>query len=512
VDDVAAAAARAGLQFVILSDHGDATRAPDPPDYRSGVLVIDAVEIGTWNGHMVALGLPRAPYPLAGEARDVIEDVARLGGFSIAAHPANGRAESRWTEWTAPFNGLEWLNGDSEWRDEPPLRIARMLLAYPFRRVETIGLMLDRDERIMSRWDELAKRRRVVAVAASDAHARVDSPTAPDPSDRRSLLRIPGYETMFRAFSIALPQATLTRDAVRDAQAVVEEIRAGRVYSSVDALAPRPAFAFNAASGANRANAGEPLAIDGTVRLQADVQAPPDAQISLIRDGATVLTVGGTRLQYEAPPQAAVYRVEVTLPGTPGEPPVPWIVSNPIYTGRPAIDRVAPSFRQPATVKSDVYTDGPAGEWTVEHSATAQGAVDAVKAVGGTQLLFRFALSGTPSSSPFAALVKPVAASIAAYDRVTFAAHADRPMRVSVQLRVPGQGSDGDRWQRSVYVDTITREITVYFDDMNPTRRASSVRHPPLADVRSLLFVADTVNTRVGSGGQLFLDNVRYER
>ena len=30
-DDIAAAAARAGLQFVILTDHGNGTRPPQPP-------------------------------------------------------------------------------------------------------------------------------------------------------------------------------------------------------------------------------------------------------------------------------------------------------------------------------------------------------------------------------------------------------------------------------------------------------------------------------------------------
>ena len=34
IDAIAAAAARAGLQFIIVTDHGDATRAPDPPAYR----------------------------------------------------------------------------------------------------------------------------------------------------------------------------------------------------------------------------------------------------------------------------------------------------------------------------------------------------------------------------------------------------------------------------------------------------------------------------------------------
>ena len=69
VDDVAAAARRAGLQFVIFTDHGDGTRGSDTPVYRYGVLCIDAVEISTNGGHVVALGLPQSEFPLAGEAR-----------------------------------------------------------------------------------------------------------------------------------------------------------------------------------------------------------------------------------------------------------------------------------------------------------------------------------------------------------------------------------------------------------------------------------------------------------
>src|SRR3954453_18774697 len=72
---VAAAAARAGLKFVILTDHGDGTRPPDPPAYVDGVLVLDAVEISTDEGHYVALDMPRAAYRLGGDAETVIEDV-----------------------------------------------------------------------------------------------------------------------------------------------------------------------------------------------------------------------------------------------------------------------------------------------------------------------------------------------------------------------------------------------------------------------------------------------------
>src|SRR5579872_4314772 len=114
--DVAAAAARAGLKFVVFTDHGDATRPPDPPAYRSGVLCMDGVEISTVGGHYVALDMGAAPYPLGGEARDVVADVKRLGGFGIAAHPDSPKPELQWRDWAAPFDGVELLNPDTSWR------------------------------------------------------------------------------------------------------------------------------------------------------------------------------------------------------------------------------------------------------------------------------------------------------------------------------------------------------------------------------------------------------------
>src|SRR5437870_7818393 len=115
-DEIAAAAARTGVKFVVFTDHGDATRTPDAPVYRSGVLCLDAVEISTTGGHYLAVDMPPAPYPLGGEARDVVEDVRRLGGFGISAHPDSAKPDLRWREWTAAFDGIELLNLDTGWR------------------------------------------------------------------------------------------------------------------------------------------------------------------------------------------------------------------------------------------------------------------------------------------------------------------------------------------------------------------------------------------------------------
>src|SRR5206468_12183125 len=142
----------------VFTDHGDAMRKPDPPAYRSGVLCLDAVEISTKGGHYLALGMPAAPYPLAGDPRDVVEDVRRLGGIGIAAHPDSPKTELAWSDWSAPIDGVEVINPDSDWRrwvQEATAagegdryrwrargRLAAALLAYPFRSPETIGSLM----------------------------------------------------------------------------------------------------------------------------------------------------------------------------------------------------------------------------------------------------------------------------------------------------------------------------------------------------------------------------------
>src|ERR1700736_4425616 len=171
---IAAAAARAGLKFVVFTDHGDATRAPDPPEYRSGVLCLDGVEISTAGGHYLALDLPAAPYPLAGEARDVVEDVRRLGGFGIVAHPNSPKPALSWSDWAAPFDGIEWLNPDTSWRVKvrqpgwrARLNVVAAVAGYPIRSPETIARLLGNTALGVDRWESFAHARRVVFLAGA---------------------------------------------------------------------------------------------------------------------------------------------------------------------------------------------------------------------------------------------------------------------------------------------------------------------------------------------------------
>ncbi len=163
---IAAAAAAANLDFVILTDHGDGTRTPARPRIVDGVLLIDAVEISTDDGHYVALDLPPAPYPLAGEGRAVAEDVRRLGGMGLLAHPDSPRSSLAWHDPSVAADGFEWINGDSTWRTASTTQLLTRLLAYPLNRAGTlVGLA-----RVSSR--PFCRTRPTVARTAAGAGSR----------------------------------------------------------------------------------------------------------------------------------------------------------------------------------------------------------------------------------------------------------------------------------------------------------------------------------------------------
>src|SRR6185295_16856890 len=105
-------------------------------------------------------------------------------------------------------DGIEWLNVDSEWRDESLSHLAATLARYLFRSPETIASLFQRPARTLQRWDMAARLRAVTGLAALDAHARGLGWTDADESKgKHTLLARPTYQEMFRTLTqgVALP-------------------------------------------------------------------------------------------------------------------------------------------------------------------------------------------------------------------------------------------------------------------------------------------------------------------
>ena len=497
VAEIAAAARRAGLDFVVLTDHGDGTRQPAPPAYRSGVLCLDGVEISTDGGHYLALGLPRSAYPLGGDAAGVVEDVARLGGLGIVAHPASPKPDLRWRDWSLPVDGVEWLNADSEWRDEGLADLAAAALGYGFRGPQSLARILDRPAAALAQWDARTAGRRVVGLAGTDAHARVPIGIGVGHDGRGFDLPFPGYETLFRTFSVRVElRRAWSGDPRADAAALLDAVRAGRVYTVIDALGELAHFRYRARSGEAIIEMGERVGGTEPVALEISTGGPPGREIVLIGQGRTVARSREAAFRFVVPPGVApaAYRVEVALDGAPGTPPVPWVVSNAIYVGGergPAVEA------RPGPVAVDALTAP--GRWRAERSNDSDASVEQV----GDEVRLRYRLGAGPGR--FAAAAYDLdAGSIPPGGSLVFEAVASRSLRASVQLRSAGGDGRDLRWSRSFHAGVAPAPVRVDLDDLVPVGPAPQ-RRSTTTGVGGLLVVVDAVNTAPGTSGVLTL-------
>ena len=371
-----------------------------------------------------------------------------------------------------------------------------------FRPTETIAGHL-RESRAIASWQAIATRRPVVAIAGVDAHAKLllsradDSPYA---------LPFFGYDVAFRLLSVRVSvEHPLTGNAAADADALLAGIRAGHLYTAVDGLATPPSFDVVAANSRNTVREGDTLEAGGSVSIHVRSNAPA-SYTTIVHRGTSVLASARDAADWtvHAGGEPAVYWIEIAAPHQPA--PITWLRSNPVYVRGPAAkpETAAPRAAQTvATLFDGTSADG----WDIEHDPASLAAVEVAEAPSGTELRLRYGLAGGTPSSQVVALTHKTPNGIAAADRLTFTVRAEKPMRVSVQLR----SKNFYRWQRSIYVDSTAQERSLRFDDVTPVG-VTPPPAPPLADIISVMFVIDVTNSKPGTSGRLWLAHVRFER
>jgi hypothetical protein len=509
---IAAAASAAGLDFVILTDHGDATRAPAPPRLVAGVLLIDGVEISTDDGHYVALDLPQAPYPLAGEGRAVAEDVNRLGGIGILAHPDSTRPALAWQDPSVSADGFEWINADSEWRSASRMQLLSTLLAFPFNPAGALA-KLGRYPAVLFADRDQPSRPPQLALAAVDAHARIGWQRDDDaiPSGR-TLARFPSYRDGFGTFGVVVPwlNDAPSGDARRDARTVLHAIRDRTAWTAVFSMASPVWLSLDLIEPDATALAAPDAR--GTATLVVRSNKPDDATIRVLRNGRMYREVPEASWSLPLPPgaAAAVYRAELWLPARRGWPPLPLAVSaarghnlpdwrsTGAGNGVPRTeDRVSDAGngasgpgRQAGTV-SDAAID--IKGWHVEHDARSTATLRPASADARAGATLH--LADGPRVSQFAALVADLVTPPAWATALELELSASAPMRLSLQWRQPLPG-EGLRWRDSTYVDRSRRTAVLPVEAFRPISPASGP--VPLDRVHALLFVMDTVNAKPG--------------
>jgi hypothetical protein len=293
VDEIAETASRAGLDFIILTDHGSPNRRSlAAQGWKHGLLVLAGTEISSSRGHLVALAfdLPRRRFSQNAELAAL--EVQALGGFTVIAHPYS---KTRWSwGWTGAYGGIEVMDSDSvikrNWRRA--LTRLPLMLVKP----EVVLLkMISRPEDTLRQWD------RMLASGTPRGYYSVDAHWL--------------YGPAFKIFRIyALLDSSLAEDFAAARAQVLEALRGGRFFNAVDAAADPSGFRFW---------------LDGkTLRVKTPYSFAHETRI--IYHGRVAATSPADDLAYPAS-EPGPYRVEVYLrERSPLRATVPWIISNPV--------------------------------------------------------------------------------------------------------------------------------------------------------------------------------------
>jgi hypothetical protein len=328
VDELATAAAVAGADVLLLTDHDSLQARRDGWQGRHhGVFVLVGTEVSPKQGHYLAFGVDEE-IPHAGQsAVQIAEAVRDAGGIGFAAHPFSSGghmlvpslarrivlphgwpalADPRGCDgielWSVTTDAAEAWRTPGEavrWLCDPETAIAAGPPAHHLRR-----------------WDALTARRRLPAIGGLDGHApgirvrgRVRSPL---PHDRTfNLLR-----------THLLCERPLSGEPRGDERTLLAALAAGAAWLTCPCVAP--------ATGA-RLWAERP---DGTVvamgadapagRAVLRIRLPREADIQVIRDGSPMQEARDAALDLDIH-EAGCYRVEARIDGR------VWLLSNPVH-------------------------------------------------------------------------------------------------------------------------------------------------------------------------------------
>ena len=331
VAEVMAAAEKADLSFIAITDHNvamtDSDLAEDPPD----LPIISGIEVGTTSGHFIALGVPANwKQPKTKDDRELLEAARTVGAFRVLAHPFH--PYTPWTDWqTTDYDGIEIWNEDAAWRQNNLFELMDALLLYGENdRLAQVRLASTPKENF-EKWDQLLQQRPIAGICAADTHARIRLGLGNE-------WRFPAYEPSLRVSRehVLIPPSPNGQPAT--SSDIVSALRSGHSYCGLDSLYPADGFTFRVSDGNDSGGPGDTLRWTGGERLQ--ITTPSGADIPLIkvfRDGREI-DEQETRTIDEPVTGPGNYRTEVFLrqPGFSGwRRWTLWVFTNPVYVTAP---------------------------------------------------------------------------------------------------------------------------------------------------------------------------------
>jgi hypothetical protein len=330
--DLAMAAAQAGLDAIIVTDHNVWVPGKEGwyahPETGKEVLLLMGEEVHDEErspqvNHYLCLGVDGEVCQYASRPQELIDAVRQHGGIGFIAHPIERAAplfdepEIPWVDWDVTgFIGIELWNYMSEFKSLLSTKPAAVFAAF-FPSLLITGPYPE----TLTLWNNLLRNgAKVVAIGGADAHANVyrlgplERPVFP-------------YEYLFRAVNThLLLDAPLSRDLASARAQVLDALQAGHAFVAYDLAGDSRGFRFTATGCRESVMMGDKIHLDGPVTLH--VTSPLPADLRLLKDGRQILRMRGQELTHVTH-EAGTFRVEAYRRYR--IKPRGWVFSNPIY-------------------------------------------------------------------------------------------------------------------------------------------------------------------------------------
>ncbi|MDD3593823.1 MAG: hypothetical protein PHX18_04250 [Candidatus Gastranaerophilales bacterium] len=319
IDFIAKEAKRAGLDFIVVSDH-NSLKGLEEEGFYDGVcvLVIDEISPATSN-HLLAFDVKKEiDEELAPEL--FIDEVHKQGGFCFVAHPdeniyrKNNHVALRWLDWSInTFDGLEVWNYLSDWIDHFSLNNSQ-LIQHLLRHKRAKGPTVP----VLQWWDRLnnSKRNIVPAIGGVDAHRFV--------VNRFGLnFIVSDYYDYFTALNNVINLATpLSSDFNEAKTQIFEAIKKGNnIILNKKAAKTSDLPQFYAKGKDAEVHAGGTFESEPYCELVFKI--PVGADVRLIYNGEKIYDKKTSLIEYDNL-KPGKYRVEAYFKG------IPYVFTNPI--------------------------------------------------------------------------------------------------------------------------------------------------------------------------------------
>ncbi len=307
-EKIAESAKRSGLDFVILTDHGNPNlKVIEREGKVNGVSLISGSEISLFEGSLLAVGIKRPSYKISPVPYEAADDIEELGGVSIIAHL--GKAENKGNIWDlTKIDGMEIIDLDDEIRERGIFRIFKALLIYPINSRYSLLPLIERPDAQIRIWDRMLEKEKISGLYGLNLHGKV-------------WIFPFSYSKIFNLMRIHIPLEGRKPEKFGEVKKlVIKSLKEVNFFSAIDGAGDSRGFRFYL------------LEKDSSLHLSLPFKSKFEAV--LFKNGLKYFSTE-KRESIIKINEDGVYRVEVYLKDSPVlKRNVPWILSNPVFFGK----------------------------------------------------------------------------------------------------------------------------------------------------------------------------------